>query len=90
MLRMILSLTMLWLLLAPGSMETKAELTYIGSATMAADGTITLHLTRTADGKFVEGMLTYKIGDPGYQGVLAHLGGMKPGETKPVPPWPGN
>jgi hypothetical protein len=87
---MILSLTMLWLLLAPGSIVAKAELTYIGSATMAADGTITLHLTRTADGKFAEGVLTYKIGDPDYQDVLAHLGGMKPGETKPVPPWPGN
>jgi hypothetical protein len=67
---------------------SKAQLTYIGSATIAPDGTITLRLNRTSDGKFVDAVLTYEIGDPAYQSVLAHLGGLKPGETKLVRPWP--
>jgi hypothetical protein len=67
---------------------SKAELAYIGSATMSADGTITLHLDRTSDGHFLNGTFTYKVDDPDYQKTLAHIGGLKPGETKPVKPWP--
>ena len=54
---------------------------------MAADGTITLHLTRTADGGYLDATFTYRIGDPDYQKTLDHIGGLKPGETKLVPPW---
>ena len=61
----------------------------IGSATMQADGTIVLQL-RATDGSGMRGdaRLTYPPGHPQYQKILAHLGGLRPGEEKPVPPWP--
>ena len=60
----------------------------IGVATMTNDGTITLRLrAEGAGGMTGEGNLTYKRGNPQYEEVLHHVGGLKPGETKPVPPW---
>jgi hypothetical protein len=35
-----------------------------------------------------DGFLTYPPSDPQYAEILRHLGGLKPGETKSVPPWP--
>ena len=62
---------------------------YVGVATMANDRTITLQLrSDSPDGSVAEGLFTYKPGDPGYDDVLRHIGGLKPGEEKPVPPWP--
>jgi hypothetical protein len=54
----------------------------IGTAVMSPDGTITLNL-RSPDG--AEGLLVYKKGDPQYARIYSHLGGIKPGEHKPVP-----
>jgi hypothetical protein len=60
----------------------------IGVATMTPDGTITLRLRAEGAGGLVgEGNLTYKRGNPRYNEMLHHIGGLKPGETKPVPPW---
>ncbi|HVO13189.1 MAG TPA: hypothetical protein VMX54_20775 [Vicinamibacteria bacterium] len=59
----------------------------IGVATMQADGTIVLDLTATSAGARGEARLVYPPGHAEYQSVLAHLGGLRPGETKPVPPW---
>jgi hypothetical protein len=60
----------------------------IGVATMAPDGTITLRLRAEGPGGMSgEGNLTYKRGNPQYEEVLRHIGGLTPGETKPVPPW---
>jgi hypothetical protein len=61
---------------------------FIGMASMSSDGTVTLHLTRTADGQFADATFTYGTDDPKYREILAHVGGLKPGETKPVKPWP--
>ncbi|MFZ2639409.1 MAG: hypothetical protein WA117_00365 [Verrucomicrobiia bacterium] len=64
----------------------------IGTAEMAADGTITLQLR--AEGKsggeraVGDAMFVYKKDDPKYKDILDHLGGMKPGESKFVKPWP--
>jgi len=55
---------------------------------MNPDGTIVLHLTRTADGTPADAILTYSPGDPQYDEVLRHLGGLAPRESKPIPPWP--
>ena len=60
----------------------------IGTATMSADGTITLRLRTGQRGVVGEGTISYKKGDKDYNDVLKHLGGLKPGETKPAPPWP--
>jgi hypothetical protein len=77
-----------WIALAVNPARSNADPAYIGSATMSADGTITLHLNRTADGQFLDGTLTYRVGDPDYRETLDHIGQLKPGETRPVRPWP--
>ena len=58
----------------------------IGTATMQADGVLVL-LLRAADGKGTIGdaRVAYQPNDPNYQKVIAHLGGIKVGETKAVP-----
>ena len=63
----------------------------IGSATMQVDGTIVLDLRATDGTRMLNDIhLTYRPADqPQYAELLAHLGGLKPGEGKPVfPPWP--
>jgi hypothetical protein len=57
----------------------------IGVARMLADGTLELDL-RGPGG--AEARLVYPPTHAKYKETLAHLGGMKPGEEKPVPPWP--
>jgi hypothetical protein len=63
---------------------------YIGTATMAPDGTISLWLRAELPGGtgHGHGTLVYLPSDPQYQAVLRHLGGLHPGENKPVRPWP--
>lgn len=61
----------------------------IGAASMAADGTITLRLRATGPGPMLgDGLIRYAPNHPQYQAVLDHLGGLVPGQEKPVPPWP--
>jgi hypothetical protein len=61
----------------------------IGSAKMKDDGTLVLMLRAEGAGGLVgDALITYKPDDPKYKKTLEHLGGLKPGEEKPVPPWP--
>ena len=61
----------------------------IGVATMDADRKIALRLrAETDDGAVGEGYFTYAPDDKDYESVLRHIGGLEPGESKPVPPWP--
>jgi hypothetical protein len=65
-----------------------AEGDSIGMATMAPDGTIFLDLRAEGpSGVRGDARLTYPPSHPQYREVLAHLGGLAPGERKPVPPW---
>jgi hypothetical protein len=67
----------------------RARPSSIGRATMEADGTIEMELRAEGPrGARGEGRLVYRPGDRDYPMVLKHLGGLKPGETKPVPPFP--
>jgi hypothetical protein len=59
----------------------------IGVATMTPDGVITLRLRSLPPGPIAEGVLTYKPDDPHYGEIKQHLGGIAPGETKPVKAW---
>jgi hypothetical protein len=59
----------------------------IGSASMSADGTITLQLRSLSHNPDAEAVLTYAPDDPQYDEIKTHLGGIAPGETKPVKPW---
>jgi hypothetical protein len=61
----------------------------IGTATMRADGTLVLDLVATGPGPARgEAQLVYPPHHKDYRSVLEHLGGLRPGESKPVPPWP--
>jgi hypothetical protein len=59
----------------------------IGGATMKEDGTIVLDLRAEGPGIIGDAQFVYPPGHAEYQNVLAHLGGLKPGEHKVVPPW---
>ena len=61
----------------------------IGVASLDAAGAIVLDL-RAADGKGIlgDGRVVLPAGHPLHGPVLEHLGGLAPGLTKPVPPWP--
>jgi hypothetical protein len=61
----------------------------IGVATMTPDGTISLQLRAEGkNGEIGDAVLNFQRGTAEYDDVLRHIGGIKPGETKSVPPWP--
>ncbi len=61
----------------------------IGTASMTSDRTINLQLRAEAESGMVgEAMLAYPPDHTQYQSILDHLGGLEPGEEKPVLPWP--
>ena len=57
----------------------------IGMARMLADGSI---LVGVGAGDRAQAVLQLRPGDTQYQLLLDHIGGLKPGETKSIPPWP--
>ena len=61
----------------------------IGSAHLDAEGAIVLEL-RATNGRGLVGdaRLVYPRTHPQYPEILEHLGGLVPGQSKPVPPWP--
>jgi hypothetical protein len=62
---------------------------YIGMSQMDAKGTIIVDLrAEHADTTMGVGRLVYPLGHPQYADILKHLGGLLPGENKPVLPWP--
>jgi hypothetical protein len=72
---------------APVEAQSTPRVQFIGMASMSDDGTVTLRLTMTSDGKPADAIIIYKAEDPRYNEVLRHLGGLKPGQIKPVPSW---
>ena len=82
------------LLVAPAAAQFKKDVPIpceavksIGTAEMDANGVITLQLHSLEPNPIAEGVLTYAPDDPQYQEIKDHLGGISPGETKPVRPW---
>ncbi len=59
----------------------------IGVAHMTQDGAITLRIRSLPPGPIAETTLVYRPDDPRYDEIKRHLGGIAPGEWKPVPPW---
>lgn len=59
----------------------------IGDATMDKNGTINVRI-RMMGGMHADGRVTYSKDSEHYEAILKHLGGMKPGDMKLVPPWP--
>lgn len=61
----------------------------IGMAKMTKDRRVEMTLrAETDDGTVGQGFFVYGPDHPNYRSVLEHLGGLAPGESKPVPPWP--
>ena len=61
----------------------------IGSATMKEDGTIVLQLRAEGpNGITGDALLTYPPDHADYRKILDHVGGLEPGQEKPVPPFP--
>lgn len=55
---------------------------------MEPDGTVVLQLRAMGErGILGDARLIYPRSHPQREKVLAHLGGLRPGETKPVKPW---
>jgi hypothetical protein len=78
-------------IVAPGhaSAQTTSP-AYIGTAEMGSDGTIVLRLRAEDSKRGIVGhsVLAYPRDHPQYEAILRHVGPMKPGETRPVRPWP--
>jgi hypothetical protein len=88
----LLATSIIFALAATGSAEEKGGgedwQTPIGDAHLAPDGTtIIVNLRRTVDSQHVSGSVRYLLGDPYYEKVMKHIGGLKPGETKLVLPF---
>ncbi len=57
----------------------------IGMASLLPDGTLIIDgSTRYKDGSVVDDRTAWSTDNPNYKKVLTHLGGLKPGERKPV------
>ncbi|MBX9690865.1 MAG: hypothetical protein K2Z81_00665 [Cyanobacteria bacterium] len=59
----------------------------IGECWMDDDGTIHLRLVARGPGLSGQGQLSYKTDNEHYTEILNHVGPLKPGEKKLVPPW---
>lgn len=60
----------------------------IGVAFMENDGTLVLTLRAISPDAVGDGVLVYEPRHKSYDEVIRHLGGIKKGEEKSVPPWP--
>ena len=67
--------------------ETPAAGKAIGVATMLPNGIILVGVSGP-DSERARAVLMVEPGDTNYQAIIDHVGGLKPGETKPIPPWP--
>ena len=61
----------------------------VGVATMLPNGTILVGVQGPGDDSRAQAVLMVEPGDSTYQPIIDHVGGLKPGETKSIPPWPG-
>lgn len=59
----------------------------IGQADMEADGTIILHLRAVSPTAVGDALIRYPTDHPQYRMILEHLGGLEPGQSKPVRPF---
>ncbi len=60
----------------------------VGVAKMLENGTILVGVPGPGDDDRAQAVLEISPGDSTYQPLLDHVGGLKPGESKPIPPWP--
>jgi hypothetical protein len=79
------------LLAFPGPMlaaENPVAAPSVGVARMLANGTILVGIRGAEPDGALQAVLMVEPGDSTYQPIIEHVGGLKPGETKSIPPWP--
>jgi hypothetical protein len=59
----------------------------VGIATMQPDGSIAVRV-KISPRSDQEAVLVLYPGDATYERMIEHVGGLMPGESKPIPPWP--
>ncbi len=74
--------------LLAGAAQAQPGSAPIGTARMESDGTIVLDLVARDGATMGHGRVTYPPSHPDHAMILRHLGGLRPGEVKPVPPFP--
>lgn len=62
----------------------------VGVATMDQTGVIRLQLRSIDHGMIAEALKIVRPDDADYESLVKHLGGLKPGESKPIPPFDEN
>jgi hypothetical protein len=61
----------------------------VGNAFMKSDGVLEMMLRTVArSGAIGETMMVVEPNDSRYKAMVAHLGGIKPGEARAIPPFP--
>jgi hypothetical protein len=68
--------------------DTGAPADSIGMAEISEDGTLVLTLRAAGNGAVGDARIVYTKSDPRYDEVKKHVGPLKPGEQKPVRPFP--
>jgi hypothetical protein len=71
----------------PSTSDARPSMPFSGTAMMLEDGSLTLRLRQTRDGKAIDDTLIYKTTDRGYDSVKRRLGRLAPGETTSFRPW---
>jgi hypothetical protein len=64
-----------------------ARVEYIGECWLEEDGALSMRLFCTSDGQPASGQFSYPKTDKDYEAMLKHVGGIQPGERKPVAPF---
>lgn len=59
----------------------------VGVAKMLPDGTLQLFLMGKIGNANAEKFIEVKKGEEKYESYISHIGGIKPGEVKSIPPW---
>jgi len=70
------------------AVENPAPEPSVGVARMLENGTILIGIRGPAVDGPLQAVLMIEPGDTNYQQIIDHVGGLKPGETKSIPPWP--
>ena len=68
--------------------ENPASEPSVGVARMMENGTILIGIRGPGVDGPLQAVLMVEPGDNNYQQIIDHVGGLKPGETKSIPPWP--
>ena len=68
--------------------RTDQQPEYVGQAWMDAQGVLTVEVVLEGKGAIGHARMVIPPDDPRYEPYLRHIGPMRPGDYRPVRPWP--